>query len=227
MQSAKRRAAWSSASSHASATCAAPRPGRSIGRSSRAWRCRRGSAVRCSEEPLVQSLPWLAGCSGSPRTPTMRLAAPSPCVSTSTPQPTPQYGQVLRTTRTGASGIVSGGMGSSGGSGAGRRGGVVGLAELRRVDLDPAVHDAHSEAPDAAPVRLDRLAVREPDLPVVERTGDAVLEDEALREGSALVRTAVQQREDASAGGAEDRDVRAARAPQHAGARGLDVLERA
>src|SRR5690606_18789421 len=72
-----------------------------------------------------------------------------------------------------------------------------------------------------------RLTVREPDLPVVERTGDAVLEDEALREGSALVRTAVQQREDAIAGGAEDRDVRAARAPQHAGARGLDVLERA
>ena len=50
-------------------------------------------ACRPSAEPFEQSLPKLAGCSGSPTI----VAPPHPSGFASMPHPTPQYGQVVRT----------------------------------------------------------------------------------------------------------------------------------
>src|SRR3989344_837400 len=75
--------------------------GRGWGASLRCARCRGCSkrvcsvtgllAVRCRVEPLVHRRPKLAGWVGSPRTPV--ICAPSD--SMITPQPTPQWGQVV------------------------------------------------------------------------------------------------------------------------------------
>src|SRR5205823_14583134 len=46
-----------------------------------------------SAEPFAHSRPKLAGCSGSPRT----VTAPEASLSAMTPQPTPQYGQLVFT----------------------------------------------------------------------------------------------------------------------------------
>src|SRR5947199_9844130 len=49
--------------------------------------------VSASAEPLAHNRPKLAGCSGSPRT----VTAPAASLSAMTPQPTPQYGQLVFT----------------------------------------------------------------------------------------------------------------------------------
>ena len=55
-------------------------------------------SVSPSAAPLEQSLPKFAGCSGSPAI----VAPPAPSGVASMPQPTPQYGQVVRTLGIGA-----------------------------------------------------------------------------------------------------------------------------
>src|SRR5215469_10592445 len=72
-----------------------PSARRSIGCSRRPRR----PTVSPSAEPLEQSRPKFAGWAGSPVT----AAPPEPSACASTPQPTPQYGQVVRTV--GASGV--------------------------------------------------------------------------------------------------------------------------
>src|ERR1700712_1168691 len=84
------------AASHPTAGSGPPRWARRIGASRRVCCVTVAEAVRCSVLPLVQSRPKFAGWSGSPRTPTIC----GPAVSTITPQPTPQYGQVERVSGT-------------------------------------------------------------------------------------------------------------------------------
>src|SRR4029079_1394341 len=55
-------------------------------------------SVSPSAEPLEQRRPALAGCLGSP----LMAAPPLPSGVASTPQPTPQEGQVVRTVAPGA-----------------------------------------------------------------------------------------------------------------------------
>ena len=72
------------------ASGAASRVARRCGASRRACSVIGAAAVRCSVLPLVHRRPKLAGWSGSPRTPVIWR----PSDSMTTPQPTPQYGQV-------------------------------------------------------------------------------------------------------------------------------------
>src|SRR5439155_4105767 len=72
----------------------------------------------------------------------------------------------------------------------------------RDVD-DTVVIGANRECARAAVIGPDGAARFELDRPVVQRTCDAVAEDDALRQRPALVRTAIAQREDAVGGGAE------------------------
>jgi hypothetical protein len=71
------------------------------------------------------------------------------------------------------------------------------------------------------------VAVFQPDDPAVQRAGDAAAEDDALRQRAALVRAAIEQREDAVVRGAEHRD-RPAGATLHAArTEGRDVVDAA
>src|SRR5215475_9110271 len=87
------RATRSSAVSQ-SLTTKLPSPRRSIG-----WVSRPASpSVSLSAEPLEHRRPKFAGCAGSPAI----VAPPRPSGRASTPQPTPQYGQVVRIAGSGA-----------------------------------------------------------------------------------------------------------------------------
>src|SRR5437868_9598120 len=70
-----------------------------------------------------------------------------------------------------------------------------------------ALRHLDREARRAALVGRLRAAVVEPDRPVVQRTGHAGAEHDALAQRTALVRAAVEQREDLVLGIAEHRDV--------------------
>src|SRR5438874_11980055 len=59
----------------------------------------------------------------------------------------------------------------------------------------------------ASLVRRHRLAARELDDEIVQRTGDALVVDDALRQWPALMRTAIVEREHLVIGGPEHRDV--------------------
>src|ERR1700709_726848 len=86
----KRCATWSSASLHATRS-RLPLLTRIIGYSSRSS----SPSVSPSADPFEHSRPRLAGCSGSAAI----AAPPPPSGVASTPQPTPQYGQVVRVVR--------------------------------------------------------------------------------------------------------------------------------
>src|SRR5216117_1210061 len=105
-----------------------------------------------------------------------------------TPQPTPQYGQVVRVSTVLAPSV-----------------------RFAQRDIDDAlVIGANRKRARAAMIGRDSAARFELDRPVVQWTGDAVAEDDALRQRPALVRTAIAQREDAVVSGAEERNVAAA-----------------
>src|SRR5215211_6369612 len=99
-------------------------------------------------------------------------------VSIRTPQPTPQYGQADLT------------------------------AMSLQVDIDIAFRHFHGKALHFTFVRRDGAAGVQLDARVVQRTGDALAEHDALRQRPAAMRAAVRQREELVVGGAEDRDVR-------------------
>src|SRR6185369_13719204 len=79
--------------------------------------------------------------------------------SITTPQPTPQYGHVER------------------------------VSTSAECQVHDAALDLHGKAARAAGVGSDCLASRELDRPVVQGTGDAIAEDDPLRQRSAFVRT--------------------------------------
>ena len=66
---------------------------------------------------------------------------------------------------------------------------------------------ADRKTPGASDIGRDRVAAGQLDRPIVQRTRDALAVDDALRQRAALVRTAVEHRKYAIAGGAEYRDV--------------------
>src|SRR5438552_3303933 len=145
MHAAKRSTSVSSVMSQDARSHAAPLVERTIGERARAA-IAAGRVVKCSVRPFVQSCPRFAGCSGSPRTP----AIDAPSCSTMTPQPTPQYGQVVR---------VSTALAPS-----------VRFAE-RDVD-DALVIGANRKCARAAMIGGDGAARFELDRPVVQRTRD-------------------------------------------------------
>src|SRR5882724_8340475 len=147
-----------------------------------------------------------------------------------TPQPTPQYGQVERVSVTvfpGCGGRVrpagvncsrgvrrlhlEGPIADRAGGGArtgfgqrnvdGQRGQFLG------VQVHHALVDLELERLRAAFVRAARAAIGQTDGPVVQRAGHRVAEHDALAQRAALVRAAVEQREDLVFAVAEDRDV--------------------
>jgi hypothetical protein len=77
----------------------------------------------------------------------------------------------------------------------------------------------------AALVIAERLAGRQADPPIVQRTGDRPAMDDALRQAAVLVRTAVEQREDLALRRAEDGDVVAALDLHRAAAANGDLVD--
>ena len=89
--------------------------------------------------------------------------------------------------------------------GSSRRSGALGCAIQR--EQHAAVLDAGFVAMRTAHVGRHGFAAVQVDLPVVQRAGDLLAEDDALRQRTALVRAAVVQGEYLIVGGAEHRDV--------------------
>src|SRR3990167_8904286 len=174
MVAANRLAAWSRALSQSVRVRARPLPRRSSGYRARASR----SPVRCRVEPLLHSLPKLAGCAGSPWTP--RIFSSS--CSISTPQPTPQWARPTND--------LSGTFGSA----------VQGQQH-------PAVLYLGLVPVGTTLIRGHGFAGLQFDLPVVQRAGHALAVDDALRQRAALVRAAVVEGEDFICGSPEKRDI--------------------
>ena len=99
--------------------------------------------------------------------------------------------------------------------------------DFSQIESDAVAVHPHREPLGAADVRRGGAAVGQADGPVVQRTGDALAEDDALRQRSALVRALVEQGEHLVLGGAEDGDVAAAPARDLARAEARDVLDAA
>ena len=92
------------------------------------------------------------------------------------------------------------------------------VVQFIEVEVDHAVFDLDAELRRAALVGRLGAAVVQADGPVVQRAGDALAEHDALRQRTALVRAAVEQREHLVLGVAKHRDV-GARAGAQRGAR--------